>query len=108
MNWKINYTARASNDLSSIYEYIAYELFSPDTARSQFNKIVKAVKTLDYMPMKYKVYDKEPWKSQGVRYFPVGKYLVFYLPEEESGTVSIIRIVYGGRDIERQLKELTE
>ena len=31
--------------------------------------------------------------------------LVFYLPDETSATVSIIRIMYGGRDINKQLND---
>ncbi|MCL2421317.1 MAG: type II toxin-antitoxin system RelE/ParE family toxin, partial [Defluviitaleaceae bacterium] len=30
-------------------------------------------------------------------------YLVFYLPDELQGTVSVMRIMYEGRDIEKQL-----
>lgn len=108
MSWEIKYSAQALNDLSLIYEYIAYELLAPDTAREQVDRIMEAVRALDYMPMKYRAYGKEPWKSQGLRYFPVGNYLVFYIPKEKSSTVNIVRIIYGGRDLERQLKEITE
>lgn len=38
-------------------------------------------------------------------FFPVDNYLVFYLPNETKNTVSIVRIMYGGRDIRRQLSE---
>lgn len=38
-------------------------------------------------------------------FFPVDNYLVFYLPDETKNTVSIVRIMYGGRDVRRQLSE---
>ncbi|MDD6564758.1 MAG: type II toxin-antitoxin system RelE/ParE family toxin, partial [Clostridiales bacterium] len=44
-------------------------------------------------------------KSKGLRVFSVGNYMVFYLPVEEKNTVSVIRIMYGGRNIEKQLDE---
>lgn len=47
-------------------------------------------------------------KSRGTEkasVFPVDNYLVFYLPDETENTVSIVRIMYGGRDISRQLDE---
>ncbi len=57
------------------------------------------------MPMRYRLYDDEPWHSQGVRFFPVNNYLVFYLPDETKTTVHIVRIIYGVRDIKKQLSE---
>ncbi len=36
---------------------------------------------------------------------PVDNYLIFYLPEEPQNTVKIVRIMYGGRDVRRQLGE---
>ncbi len=108
MSWKINYTRYAREDLKAIYEYLAFELLVPDTASRQSDRIMKAVRTLDNMPERYKVYEEEPWKSQNLRYFPVDNYLVFYLPKKETGVINIVRIIYGGRDIRRQLEQTTE
>lgn len=105
MNWKINYSAQSLDDLKSIYEYIAYRLLVPETASGQVKRIMKSIKSLDKMPMMYKVYDEEPWKSKKLRTFSVDNYLVLYLPQEDSQTVNIIRIIYGGRDIRKQLKD---
>ena len=55
MNWKINYTRHAREDLKAIYEYLAFELLVPDTASRQSDRIMKAVRTLDNMPERYKV-----------------------------------------------------
>ena len=108
MSWKINYTRYAREDLKAIYEYLAFELLVPDTASRQSDRIMKAVRTLDNMPERYKVYEEEPWKSQNLRYFPVDNYLVFYLPKKETGVINIVRIIYGGRDIRRKLEQTTE
>ena len=104
MRWKIN----AREDLKAIYEYLAFELLVPDTASRQSDRIMKAVRTPDHMPERYKVYEEEPWKSQNLRYFPVDNYLVFSLPRKETGVINIVRIIYGGRDIKRQLEQTTE
>lgn len=108
MSWEIKYTKHSREDLKAIYEYIAFELFVPDTASGQVDRIMKAIRTLENMPQKYKIYEEEPWKSQNLRYFPVDNYLVFYLPKKETGVVNIVRVIYGGRDIRRQLKETME
>lgn len=58
--------------------------------------------------MRYRLYDDEPWHGLGLRFFLVDNYLVFYLPDENTNTVRIVRIMYGGRYIRRQLDETTE
>lgn len=105
MSWKINYSAQALEDLKSIYEYIAFGLLVPETAQGQIKRIMDSINKLDEMPMMYKVYEDEPWKSKGLRVFPIDNYIVLYLPEEDSNTVNVARIIYGGRDITKQLKK---
>ncbi|MBO7459598.1 MAG: type II toxin-antitoxin system RelE/ParE family toxin [Bacteroidales bacterium] len=101
MNWKINYSEKAFNDLKAIYEYIAFELCVPNTASEQVNRIMDSIKTLDRMPMMHPVYPEEPWKSKGIRFFPTDNYLVWYLPQEGHKAVNIVRIMYGSRDFSK-------
>lgn len=105
MSWNVVYSAKAGQDLRNIYEYIAYQLLVPETAAGQTQRIMKAVRTLDKMPMRHQLCKDEPWFSKGVRYLPVDNYLVFYLPDETKNTVNVIRIMYGGRDVREQLSE---
>lgn len=105
MSFKVTYTAGARKDLRNIYEYIAYDLLVPETAAGQTQRIMKEIRSLEDMPLRYRLYDDEPWHSQGLRFFPVDNYLVFYLPDETKNTVYIVRIIYGGRDIRKQLEE---
>ena len=103
MTFDVFYSAEARQDLRDIYRYIAYELLVPETATGQIQRIMRAVRSLEQMPMRHRLYEEEPWRSQGLRVLPVDNYLVFYLPDETSAAVSIIRIMYSGRDIEKQL-----
>ena len=105
MIFDVSYSAEARQDLRDIYEYIAYELLVPETAARQAERIMKAARSLEQIPMRYRLYEEEPWHSQGLRVLPVDNYFVFYLPDETSATVSIIRIMYGGRDINKQLND---
>ena len=41
----------------------------------------------------------------GVRKMPVENYLVCYLPDEKTRVVKVIRIFYGGRDVEHIIGE---
>lgn len=108
MIWKVNYTEDAEQDLQSIFDYISDVLLEPVTATNQTNRIMDAADSLDHMPLRYRLYDKEPWQSRGLRVMPVDNYLVFYLPDETKKTVAIIRIMYGGRDIDKHLNVTEE
>ena len=55
------------------------------------------------MPERNPLYSDEPWYSRGVRYLPVRKYLVFYTVSAKDDTVFVSRILYGGRDVSKQL-----
>lgn len=103
MEYNVGYSAEAEKDLDGIFQYIAFSLFSPKAAKRIVEKIMKEISALGYMPFSYKQYPNEPWLSRGLRYFPVENYLVFYIPNENDKSVTIIRIMYGGRDIDKQL-----
>ena len=99
-SYSVVYSPEALNDLKDIYAYIAQELLVPDTALNQVNRIRKEIRSLDFMPSRYALVDWEPWKSMGMHKVPVDSFVVFYTVNSDSMTVAIIRIVYGGRDIE--------
>ena len=105
MKYKVLTTAQATADLRAIFEYIAYELLAGETAIKQLDRLEEAVLSLDEMPERYHLYDKEPWKERNLRIMPVDNYLVFYIPRSEEKTVTVIRVMYGRRDIDAQLKQ---
>ncbi len=105
MSYSVYYTKQAEEDLRDIYEYIAYTLLVPETAKNLVGKIMKEVSELNEMPLRFPLYKNEPWKSKGLRCFSVGNYMIFYLPIEDKNIVSVIRIMYGGRDVSKQLEE---
>lgn len=100
----IAYTVKARQDLRDIYDYIANELLAPETARRMTERIMRDIRTLESMPERNALYQKEPWRSEGLRFLPVKNYLVFYLINGAANTVFIVRIMYGGRYISRQLE----
>jgi toxin ParE1/3/4 len=105
MSWKVFYSAKAKQDLQNIYEYIAFELLVPKTAAGQIHRLIAMIRSLNQMPLRHPVYDEEPWKSKNIRTVAVDHYLVFYLPQEKDKTVTVVRIIYGGRDLTKQKKD---
>lgn len=108
MIYTVEITEQADHDLRAIFEYIAYQLCSMENAVSQLSRLEENIDSLSYMPERCRRYGKEPWYSRGLRVMPVDNYIVFYLPNLERGVVTIIRVLYGGRDIDAILSQASE
>jgi len=55
------------------------------------------------MPKRHPVYERAEWKKRGLRRMNAGSYAIFYIPDAGAETVSIIRVMYNGRNIENVL-----
>lgn len=94
--YSIVYTPSARRDLDEIYEYIAGEFYSPDIARRQVSRIVRAIKTLAVFPKMYRVRRK----NTGIRICPVDNYMIVYSVDDENNIVNISRIIYSRRNLD--------
>lgn len=108
MKYTIFIAKKAEEDLGKIFEYLAYKVMAGENAVRQLNRIQTAIESLDEMPLRNRVYDKEPWKTRNLRIMPVDNYWVFYLTETDLLKVTILRIMYGGRDITNIFKGKAE
>ncbi|MDD3228313.1 MAG: type II toxin-antitoxin system RelE/ParE family toxin [Oscillospiraceae bacterium] len=107
MSYAVQLSEQAEADLRGIFEYIAFDLQSVQNAAAQLSRLEKNIYALDKMPERYRRYDKEPWRSRGLRIMSVDNFCVFYIPNAEKSKVSIVRVMYGGRDIETELAKHT-
>ncbi len=78
MSYEINMTTQAQNDLRDIFEYIAFTLQSPQNAAGQLDRLEGSIDSLAQMPERFRVYDKEPWRSRNLRIMPVDHLLKRY------------------------------
>ena len=99
---------QAAKDLKGIFEYIAYELKSFQNAQGQLSRLEKGIFSLGNMPERFRRYKREPWYSRGLRIMPVDNFCVFYIPDLDRQTVSIVRVMYGGRDVDSVLEQYSE
>ena len=81
MIYEVELSEQADSDLREIFEYIAFELQSPENASGQLDRLEEQILSLDTMPERYRKYEKEPWKSRGLRVLPVDNYVVLYIPD---------------------------
>ena len=107
MIYEVITTDQADADLRGIYEYIAFELLSPDNAAGQLDRLEEHIIGLEKFSGKFRLYEKEPWHSRGLRVMTVDNYLVFYIPDKDAGIVTVIRVIYAGRDVDNQLNNYT-
>ena len=103
MIYEVELSEQDDSDLRGIFEYIAFELHSPENASGQLDRLEEQILSLDTMPERYRKYEKEPWKSRGLSVLPVDNYVVFYIPDSDKKVVTILRVMYAGRDIDNQL-----
>ena len=96
MIYEVEIYEQADSDLRGIFEYIAFELQSPENASAQLDRLEKQILVLNTMPECYRKYEKEPWKSRGL----VDNYVVLYIPDSDKKVVTILRVMYAGRDID--------
>ena len=87
--YTVRYAPQALDDLRDLYSYVAFSLKEPATAQKLVNRIRKAARSLDALPGRYPV---------------VENFLLFYLIDQSTRTVTLVRIVYGGRDLQNLAK----
>ena len=100
-NYQVIYSPAAYDDIEAIYTYVAYELLAEPTAGELTAHIRKEIRSLDTFPERNSPVDWEPWASMNMRKTPVGSFVVYYTVDKANRIVTVVRIFYGGRDVEQ-------
>lgn len=103
MKYSVVLSPEALNDIDNIYSYIAVTLGEKEIAAKMVREIENSILSLDEIPKRFKLYDDEPWRSRELRVMNVKKYLVFYFADDDIQTVNVLRVIYGSRDIGKEL-----
>jgi toxin ParE1/3/4 len=96
---------QAQEDLRGIFKYVSDVLMAPETAANLVQRIREAVSGLEKFPERYPLYDREPWRSRGVRRMNIENFAAFYVVVKAPNIVSVLAVIYGGRDIDNVLVE---
>lgn len=105
MTYRIAYAPEAYRDLADVYSYIAFTLKEKRVASNHLRRIRAEISSLCTFPERYSAVDWEPWASMGMRKMSVGHYVVYYQTDVARKIVTVIRIFYGGRDVEHIIGE---
>ena len=106
--YKIIYTETAVLDIEEKADYIQIQiqLQEPGLAQSWYSRLREAIQqNLTTFPLKYPLYDVEPWREQGVRLFPAQNDMILYHVEEGEHLVYIRGGRTKGRDLSAHLEE---
>ena len=103
MSYKLTVAPRVLRDLDGIVTYIGEDLHAPDAANNLLRRLLKAMERLKEFPFEG---EKVRWTympDTNIRRVVVENYLLFYRADDE-GTVTVLRILYGGTDYINYLK----
>lgn len=105
-SYKIIITADAEADLYEIRDYIAETLLVPEVAIKYVRSIRKEIEKLSYLAKSIAPEKREPWHSRGVRKIMAKNFFVYYRPDDTSGKVYILNVIYAKRDQLKVLKNM--
>ena len=104
MNYSLNITYIAEEDILSTVRYIANVLKNPIAANTLLDEIEKHEKILEDTPGIYPFVHDEYLAGKGLKYVSIKNFLLFYTIDEKNKIVNIIRFLYGRRDWKNILK----
>lgn len=81
-------------DIETIWDYIAQDKLS--AAEKFIYELEEKFKLLEFSPFIGRVFNPKSKKYNSMRVFPIGKYMIFYLPIEKG--VKIYRVLHGAMD----------
>ena len=92
--YKVVYLPTARKQLEDAVMYIAIDLCAPDTAMNLADEVDQAVQKLKEMPYRFPIYHTLYAMKREIRFFPVKNYNVYYVIDEDSKTVEILRVLH--------------
>ncbi len=104
MEYKYTLTQSAKNDFAQIINYIAVELDNKAAASQFADKLQNCIEEACLFPESGSIVANEFVPDLGIRKKIAGNYIMYYLPNAGNKTVSILRIIYGRRNIDEILK----
>jgi len=96
MTYKLIVSKDVHFDIDGIVNYMVNKLQNQTAAVDFLDDVEKSYKNIIQNPMMYSSCDDE--RMKGYRKIPIKNYLILYSVDEKQKTVTVIRIIYGGRN----------
>jgi toxin ParE1/3/4 len=89
---------KAAEDIAAVWDFIADD--NPDAADHWVDQLDTQLRLLATQPPMGRARDE---LAPGIRSFPFGRYLVFYLPISDG--IYVVRVLHGTRDVDTAFGE---
>ena len=89
---------RAAEDIAAVWDFIADD--NPDAADHWVDQLDTQLRLLATQALMGRARDE---LAPGIRSFPFGRYLVFYLPIGDG--IDVVRVLHGTRDVDTAFGE---
>ncbi len=96
--YKLEYLPQARQDMVDIVRYISCVLGNPAAASKLATELIHSADGLTDFPYAYPVYVPIKPLQYEYRKLPVKNYFLFYRVEEETKTITMMRVIYARRD----------
>lgn len=97
--YKVKINPKAIRDLDSIYRYIANEKLAPENAKSQLERIRRAILNLNTFPQAHQLRLEGRYGSKGYRQLLVDHYIIIFRIDEKSKVVYVVTVQYQRRNL---------
>ena len=104
MTYSIHITNKGEQDITEAVDHIEFTLLNPTAADNLLDTIEAETEKLSFMPEKHPIIDDPVLKGWKIRMISVKNYLAFYVIDDNSHTVHIIRFLYGRRNWQKILR----
>lgn len=104
--YSYRFTKKAEQDLDEILDYISVDLVNPAAAQNLGRKIFEKIDMIRMFSDSGAPVDNEFLADKTVRKLSVDNYVIYYKTYYEEKAISIIRIVYGKRNLDEILKTM--
>ena len=104
--YSYRFTKKAEQDLDEILNYVSVDLVNPAAAQNLGRKIFEKIDMIRMFSDSGAPVDNEFLADKTVRKLSVDNYVIYYKTYYEEKVISIIRIVYGKRNLDEILKTM--
>ena len=87
------------------HPYVAQELKNPQAANRLADSLVKGIESLATLPTRCPLHVPVRELGREYRRLSVGNYLIFFCASEADEVVTVARVLYGRRDVDKQLEQ---
>ena len=105
-DYSFQFTEKALSDLDGIVDYLVNTLGQLPAAQRIVDKIEQEIHAVCRHPESGTIVINEYIRRSDIRKLVIEKYVLYYLADSESQRITVLRVVYGKRDLNEIMKEM--